>query len=489
MADFFKGLAGGFGTGLQFGQAMQDRQERERQLQMRDALAQEAGRYGVTEGAYGPGLQENIQQLQGLREQDPTQAPAYDQAIAELTRRQGLTAPDYSVASGPTNFATRQEARQAAAPMRTEGLAGVYRQFGDVTKADELEARAFEQQRAIAREARDVEQFGLTKKEAGLRIGEGERAAAEQKSISDAREKLQALRKDGPLTAAAISSVAGEFKLDPIKFLQAEDAVNTLEIKDLKRNLSSAALKGEDGLNKFLADKFDPDKTDNIKPMITKAKDGSFVVTYGDRVLQEYGAHKNMMSLVGGVINLIDQNPFDTLKTLSTLETQAAARDASRASAAKDVALGGLYAQGGKGAGKPSATESLVDQAKKLVGEGVYKDTATAIEALKKGSARDADKEVWLKAEQKLIESDATPEAINAQRTAFFVRRGYAPAAARQVLETGINPTTGKPLTKADVDAYNATYPQTPVDLGSLPWLQSPEREAKRQGLISQIPK
>lgn len=101
----------------------------------------------------------------------------------------------------------------------------------------------------------------------------------------------------------------------------------------------------------------------------------------------------------------------------------------------------------------------------------------------------EADRDAWLKAEQKLIEADSSPEVIDAQRTAFFVRRGYAPAAARQVLEAGVNPATGKPLTRSDVDAYNATYPQTPVEPGSLPWLPSPEREARRQGLISQIPK
>jgi len=117
-------------------------------------LAQESARYDVTEGAYGPGLQENIQQLQSLREQDPAQAAAYDQAIGELTRRQGLTAPDYSVASGPTDFATRQEARQAAAPLRAEGLAGVYRRYGDVERADALEARAFELQRGLMQEKR-----------------------------------------------------------------------------------------------------------------------------------------------------------------------------------------------------------------------------------------------------------------------------------------------------------------------------------------------
>ena len=190
MADFFKGLAGGMQTGLQFGRAMQERQERERQMQMRDALTQESGRYGVTEGAYGPGLQENIQQLQGLREQDPAQAAAYDQAIAELTRRQSLTAPDYSVASGLTDFATRQEARQAAAPLRAEGLAGVYRQYGDVAQADALEARAFDQQRAIAREARDVAREGRDVAQEG-RQAEGfktaQAAAAQQRLLSAAQ--------------------------------------------------------------------------------------------------------------------------------------------------------------------------------------------------------------------------------------------------------------------------------------------------------------
>ena len=164
--------------------------------QARD-LAQESARYDVTEGAYGPGLQENIQQLQGLREQDPAQAPAYDQAIGELTRRQGLTAPDYSVASGPTDYATRQEARQAAAPMRAEGLAGVYRRYGDVERADALEARAFEQQRGLAAEerakaaeGRAVVTFGLTKTKAQQDIDTGALTLAEKKRLAQDAERM-----------------------------------------------------------------------------------------------------------------------------------------------------------------------------------------------------------------------------------------------------------------------------------------------------------
>jgi hypothetical protein len=52
--------------------------------------------------------------------------------------------------------------------MRAEGLAGVYRQYGDVNQADALEARAFEQQRALAREGRDIAREGR-EAEAGQR--------------------------------------------------------------------------------------------------------------------------------------------------------------------------------------------------------------------------------------------------------------------------------------------------------------------------------
>lgn len=162
-------------------------------------LAQESARYDVTPGAYGPGLQENITQLEGLKAQDPAQAEAYDQAIGVLQRRSQMTAPDYSVASGPTDFATRQEARQAAMPLRAEGLAGVYRRYGDVERADALEARAQEMQRglmqekraqtaeerAAAAEARAQQDFATGQTERGLRINAATQAAADAQKMTD----------------------------------------------------------------------------------------------------------------------------------------------------------------------------------------------------------------------------------------------------------------------------------------------------------------
>lgn len=362
MADFFKGLTGGFQSGLQLGQAVRKRR-------MEDDLAQA---YAKPEEFtdYTP---EQLKQIQGLQAAGGYDVQAVPGAEGQAPTLRYTAQPnaryydDMGQPEAPIEIAPQRVQRyggQTTAgqfdPTQLRGLqmqeaARVLGSYGDVRGAAALETQADELRRGLARDKREeaaeadrvarrpleIKQLENALVSQGLTIDEARQVAAERKGILDAREKLQTLRKDGPLTAAIISSVAGEFKLDPTKFLQAEDAVNTLEIKDLKRNLSSAALKGEDGLNKFLADKFDPDKTDNIKPMITKAKDGSFVVTYGDQVLQEYGAHKNMMSLVGGVINMIDQNPFATLTTLSTLDTQAAARKASEASVrASDATVG-----------------------------------------------------------------------------------------------------------------------------------------------------
>lgn len=366
MADFFKGLAGGFGTGLQFGQQL-------RQRRMEDDLAQAYAKPETSQG-YTAETGQQLEELAKTGAYDivPQYAPAAEgQTQGVFTGYQAVPKAGLDLQgdmpAAPMSFNPQQVqdygGRRVAGqfdPTQLRGLqmqeaARVLGSYGDAKGAAALETQADELRRGLARDKREesaeadrvarrpleIKQLENALVSQGLTIAEAQRVAAEQVSISSAREKLQTLRKDGPLTAAIISNVAGEFKLDPTKFLQAEDAVNTLEIKDLKRNLSSAALKGEDGLNKFLADKFDPDKTDNIKPMITKAKDGSFVVTYGDQVLQEYGAHKNMMSLVGGVINMIDQNPFATLTTLSTLDTQAAARKASEAAVrASDATVG-----------------------------------------------------------------------------------------------------------------------------------------------------
>lgn len=119
-------------------------------------LARESERYNVTEGAYGEGLQANVQQVEQMRDQALRDAAArqgtvqdldairaqFDPSIAELQRRSQMTAPDFSIASGQQTFGTREEAARAARPMRAEGLARTYERFGDVDRAEAMRERA-----------------------------------------------------------------------------------------------------------------------------------------------------------------------------------------------------------------------------------------------------------------------------------------------------------------------------------------------------------
>lgn len=173
-------------------------------------LAQTSAKYDVTEGAYGEGLGENLQQvigardqaLQGLGEQaTPEQRQQvldqYTPAMSELSRRVGLQGPDYSIASGGQNFDTRQDARMAASPLRAEALAGVYRRYGDVERADALEARAQELQRGLtadknaqAEEIRRQQQFITGQQESGLRINTLTREAGQIEKLDDVDIKV-----------------------------------------------------------------------------------------------------------------------------------------------------------------------------------------------------------------------------------------------------------------------------------------------------------
>jgi len=345
----------GFASGFQAGSQAVERGiklREEEQLKQQLAEAYKAPTSGLS---YTSDQMDEMRRRQGLGIYDIEAVPGAEGQAPTLryTPKQGLDLQG-DVPAGPTDFAPQQVqmygGRSVAGqfdPVVLQGLqarraAEAVGASGDFRGAAALQQQASDLEYQAKR--RPLELAGL-RQQSELNdaiLAERRRVAKEQENITGARGALAAKRKEGPLTAAIIADVSGEFGVEPTQFLKAEDAVNTQEIKDLKRTLSSAALKGESGLNQFLADKFDPDKTDNITPKITKAKDGSFVVMYGDRVLEEYGAHKNMMSLVGGVINIIDQNPFDTLKTLSALETQVSQRKASDAAAAASNSTVGL---------------------------------------------------------------------------------------------------------------------------------------------------
>jgi hypothetical protein len=288
-------------------------------------LARESARYDVTEGAYGAELEQNIQQLEGLKAQDPAQAPAYDQAITELRRRVGLTAPDFTVASRAVRpedtFGTREEATRAARPMRAEGLAGVYRGFGDVEKADEL------MERADAARLRDI-QF----EDAQLGLKGRRRTEAEAEGMQMAQQLLTGAEQAGqPITSEFLRVVSSQTGANynalvdsAAKAIGFQEASATAALNKLKRDFAKAAGGGPEGLNTFLAENFDPDGTDELKPEVTRDARGNFIVTYGGRVLPQYGTNRSIEELVARTQGFIDADPLGAIKNILDIDLRRA---------------------------------------------------------------------------------------------------------------------------------------------------------------------
>lgn len=330
------GWASGFSAGTQLARGALGAYEQGREMRQREELAK----------AYGLAPQEQQaplatpEQLAGA--QAETRALAAQDAemfglAPQEMQRYAPAMPQEGARTGMSTYRLGEQVLQRAPTQaeidmaRMRAAADVYGRFGDAARREELMRGLRAEQRAQTAEERAAQQFETQQQEAALRIAETQRLATERANTDLARKDLAERKAKGPLTMQDFNEIGAKYNLDPTKFVQADEVLETKQIKDTKRALSQAAMRGEDGLNAFLADKFDPDKSDNIVPKLTKDRAGNIVVTYGDRVLQEYGAHKNVMSLVGGVINLIDQNPFETLKTLSELDYKAAAAEAQRA--------------------------------------------------------------------------------------------------------------------------------------------------------------
>ena len=340
MADFFKGLQGGFQTGLQLGQAIRQRRQEE----------DLAKAYGLTPEEQQAALATPEQlagaraETQALQQQDiadfgltPEEAQRYAPTMPQEGQRVGLST--YNL-GGQTFQQAPTQAQIDSARMRA--AADVYGRYGDAAKREELMRGLRAEERATAAETRAQTGFETQQEESRLRIRAAQAQATERDNTEQARKELSARKaaNKGTLTLQDFNEISGKYNLDPTKFVQADEVLESKQIKDTKRALSTAALKGEAGVNEFLASRFDPDKTDNITPKLGRDKAGNLVVMYGDQVLSEYGAHKNVMSLVGGVINVIDEKPFETLKTLSDLEYKAAATKEALAKADRYRELG-----------------------------------------------------------------------------------------------------------------------------------------------------
>ncbi len=211
MADFFKSLTSGFGTGLQISQAMRDREERDRLLQQRQEL----------QAAYGLTPQEESREATLARAQAETQALAQRDAIDfGLTPQdmqsyapaapvmpaggQSIGVPTYTI--GGQTF-RRQPTEFDIDAARTRAAADVYGKYGDTARRQELltglrrEERAIadekrrqeEALRSAARETRDQAAFVTQQQEVRYRLDALAETAAERKNLRAFEDRLNTI--------------------------------------------------------------------------------------------------------------------------------------------------------------------------------------------------------------------------------------------------------------------------------------------------------
>lgn len=340
MSRALRGLTEGLQTGMKLGSVLREAQQREELAKAYGLTPQEQQAAMATPEQ----LQRAQAETQALQQQDiaefgltPQESQRYAPAMPQEGQRVAL--PTYTLGGQTFQQAPTQEQIDAA---RLRAAADVYGRYGDVARREELMRGLRAEERATAAEKRAQAGFETQQQLGQLQVTEAQRLATERANTDLARKEL-AERKaanKGVLSLQDFNEISGKYNVDPTKFVQADEVLESKQVKDTKRALSTAALKGETGINDFLASRFDPDKSDNIVPKLARDRAGNIVVMYGDQVLSEYGAHKNVMSLVGGVINMIDEKPFDTLKTLSELDYRAAATKEALAKADRYAQLG-----------------------------------------------------------------------------------------------------------------------------------------------------
>ena len=215
MADFFKGLAGGFGTGLQLGQAL-------RQRRQEDELAKAYAKPEEFQD-YTPEQMQEIQRLQSSGAYDVQAVPGAEGAVPTLrfAPRQGIELGQGEMLAAPTEIAPQRVQRYGSQtvagqfdPTVLRGLqmreaAGVLGRYGDVRGAAALEAQAEEQ--AFQAQKRPLELAGLKRQaELGdIQLTEAQRKLKQQTDFDTGFAKIneQKFEKPEERTAAILSLV------------------------------------------------------------------------------------------------------------------------------------------------------------------------------------------------------------------------------------------------------------------------------------------
>jgi hypothetical protein len=365
MADFFKGLSGGFNTGLQLGQQL-------RQRRMEDELAQAYAKPETSQGYTAEDAQRMEEYAKsGMYDIVPQYAPAAEgQAQGVFTGYQavpkaGVDAPGTAPLS-PISFNQQQVqdygGRRVAGQFNPEQLrgiqmreaAGVLGRYGDVRGAAALEAQAAEQEYQAKRRQLEMQQLegsiagqAQQRELTGLQLDEGKRTAAKVKRMDD----FNIWRSQNPdadfKTINAKVQELGMGVEEQFKVASNLTGIGEQEFKASQQRIQKLVKnQGLDGLLKAHKESDDLDPGSHFE--VTRGKGGvvslNRVDTATGKIIQP-NVFSGTEAETTAYLNKAAVEPATIIDYTMNLEKNKAAINASKASAAKDNSLAARYAR------------------------------------------------------------------------------------------------------------------------------------------------
>ena len=361
MADFFKGLSGGLQAGLQLGQAMRERNQREE-------LAQA---FNPAESFldYTPEGQQKIQSFQDSGGYDVTALPGAEGQAPTLrfTSKLGVKDLQGDSPAAPVDIAPQQVQRYkgttvagAMDPMKLQGLqmreaARIIGANGDPVRAAELLASADDLD--YKAKMRPLEEQRLKQ---GLKKGELELTAAERKEKEDSNmlafeNAVSAHQQEtgAPPTPDKLKELAATYNLNrsqQFDVVTKMTGLDKLELEQFDLDIKKAT-KGKDldGLLKLhKEDKRFGDGTHFIKGVGAKGEIILNLVSDAEPTKVIRTESFTNADLATAYLNKAAQDPANVAEWKLALREKEASIKAKEASANKDNRMGDYYAGGGR---------------------------------------------------------------------------------------------------------------------------------------------
>jgi hypothetical protein len=307
MADWARSLQQGFQTGLQFGQAMRDRREREA-LQEAARLQQEGG---------------------GLRAPTPQELAAAQTYTQDIAAQDAATfGPARTLQDGSQELP--MEAYAPTAPTQTQQVQAPYT-LGGLTQATpfsqqqiqqartEAMAQAYEQQGNPA-EAMRMRSLAQQQELTGLQLGQARRTAERQGTLDTAIAEAMKLPEDQQMPAV-LQAYRG---VDPVQALSLESTMGNIELNNITRQakqyeagLQQSLTKGVDATMKWI---------DEQEPGFTLARQGNQIIQTNkdgtqqifargteDQLLQQFASRATPATLLDYARLQVTKNYYNNL--------------------------------------------------------------------------------------------------------------------------------------------------------------------------------